>query len=217
MRSPLTAKTFSSLDLKGLQALLMASMGMLLNTSMLVVIRDCFLWEGLLLPLLDTPHCKLSNGFISREPGGQTFVPWGRFLLRMWKTVSVKGNFICFLNFSFSIFPHTARIILTMTALWFSFRGPFNLAAKWTPESSSRWSGGYTVKILPWSDKRLMQETILKNGRQYPSHPVLTYSVLPPMSLFLASLSLILLYAHNGTYLHIACFLPCPSSFPLCL
>ncbi len=59
-----------------------------------------------------------------------------------------------------------------MTALWFSCRGPFNLTGKWTPELSSRWSRGYTVKILSWSDKRLMQETILKNGRQYPSHPV---------------------------------------------
>ena len=26
--------------------------------------------------------------------GGQTSVPWGRFLLGMWKTVSMKGNFI---------------------------------------------------------------------------------------------------------------------------
>jgi hypothetical protein len=53
-----------------------------------------FFWEDLLIPLLDTPHFKYSNGLISREPGGQTLVPWGRFLLRMWKTVSVKGNFI---------------------------------------------------------------------------------------------------------------------------
>ncbi len=60
-----------------------------------------------------------------------------------------------------------------MTAFWFSCRGPFNPAGKWTPVLSSRWSGGYTVKFLSWSDKWLMQETILKNGRQYPSHPVI--------------------------------------------
>jgi hypothetical protein len=42
MKSPLAAMTFSSLDLKGLQALLVASLGMLLKTSMMVVIRDCF-------------------------------------------------------------------------------------------------------------------------------------------------------------------------------
>jgi len=42
MKLPLTATTFSSLDLKGLQALLVASLRMLLNTSMMVVIRDCF-------------------------------------------------------------------------------------------------------------------------------------------------------------------------------
>jgi hypothetical protein len=29
-----------------------------------------------------------------------------------------------------------------------SLRGPFNLAGKWTPVLTSRWSGGYTVKIL---------------------------------------------------------------------
>ncbi len=45
-RSPLAATTFSSLDLKGLQALLMASLGMLLKTSMMVVIRDCFFMRG---------------------------------------------------------------------------------------------------------------------------------------------------------------------------
>ncbi len=42
MKSPLAATTFSSLDLKELQALLVASLGMLLRTSMMVVIRDCF-------------------------------------------------------------------------------------------------------------------------------------------------------------------------------
>jgi hypothetical protein len=40
MKSPLAATTFCSLDLKGLQALLVASKGMLLKTSMMVVIRD---------------------------------------------------------------------------------------------------------------------------------------------------------------------------------
>ncbi len=95
MKSPLAAKTFSSVNLKGLQALLVASLGILLKTSMMFVIRDCvFMWEDLLIPLLDTPHFKWSNGLIWREPGGQTFVPWGRFLLRMWNTVSMKGNII---------------------------------------------------------------------------------------------------------------------------
>ncbi len=42
MKSPLAATTFSSLDRKWLQALLVASLGMLLKTSMMVVIRDCF-------------------------------------------------------------------------------------------------------------------------------------------------------------------------------
>jgi hypothetical protein len=42
MKSPLAATTYSSLDLKGLQALLVASLGMLLKTSMIVVISDCF-------------------------------------------------------------------------------------------------------------------------------------------------------------------------------
>jgi hypothetical protein len=42
MKSPLAATTFSSLGLKGLQALLVGSLGMLLNTSMMVVIRDYF-------------------------------------------------------------------------------------------------------------------------------------------------------------------------------
>ena len=46
MKSPLTATTFSSLDLKGLQALLVASLGMMLKTSMMVVIRDCFFVRG---------------------------------------------------------------------------------------------------------------------------------------------------------------------------
>jgi hypothetical protein len=44
MKSPLAATTFSSLDLKGLQALLVTSLGMLLKTSMMVVIRDCFFY-----------------------------------------------------------------------------------------------------------------------------------------------------------------------------
>jgi hypothetical protein len=44
MKSPLAATTYSSLDLKGLQALLVASLGMLLKTSMMVVIRDCFFY-----------------------------------------------------------------------------------------------------------------------------------------------------------------------------
>jgi hypothetical protein len=42
MKSLLEEMTFSSLDLKGLQALLVASLGMLLKTSIMVVIRDCF-------------------------------------------------------------------------------------------------------------------------------------------------------------------------------
>jgi hypothetical protein len=46
MKSPLAATTFSSLDLKGLQALLVASLGMLLKTSMMVVIRDWFFVRG---------------------------------------------------------------------------------------------------------------------------------------------------------------------------
>ncbi len=58
----------------------------------------------------------------------------------------------CFLNFLVSIFPHTARIILTMSPLWLSCRGPFNLAGKWALVLSSRWSEGYTVKILSGSD-----------------------------------------------------------------
>ncbi len=45
MKSPLAATPFSSLDLKGLQALLVASLGMLLKTSMMVVIRDWFFCE----------------------------------------------------------------------------------------------------------------------------------------------------------------------------
>jgi hypothetical protein len=40
---PLAATTFSSLDREWLQALLVASLRMLLNTSVMVVIRDCFL------------------------------------------------------------------------------------------------------------------------------------------------------------------------------
>jgi hypothetical protein len=42
MKSPLAATTFSSLDRKQLQALLEASLGILLKTSMMAVIRDCF-------------------------------------------------------------------------------------------------------------------------------------------------------------------------------
>jgi hypothetical protein len=42
MKSSLAALTFSRLDLKGLQALLVASLGILLKTSMMVVIRDYF-------------------------------------------------------------------------------------------------------------------------------------------------------------------------------
>jgi hypothetical protein len=44
--SLLAATTFASLDLKGLQALLVASLGMLLKTVMMVVIRDCFFVRG---------------------------------------------------------------------------------------------------------------------------------------------------------------------------
>jgi hypothetical protein len=44
MKLPLAATIFSSLDLKGLQALLVAFLGMLLKTSMIVVIRDCFFY-----------------------------------------------------------------------------------------------------------------------------------------------------------------------------
>jgi hypothetical protein len=43
MKLPLAATIFSSLDQKRLQALFAASLGMLLKTSMMVVIRDCFL------------------------------------------------------------------------------------------------------------------------------------------------------------------------------
>jgi hypothetical protein len=46
MKLPLAATTFSSLDRKWLQALLVASLGMLLNTSIMVVIRDCFFVRG---------------------------------------------------------------------------------------------------------------------------------------------------------------------------
>jgi hypothetical protein len=45
MKSPLAATTLFSLYLKGLQALLVASLGMLLKTSMMVVIGDCFFCE----------------------------------------------------------------------------------------------------------------------------------------------------------------------------
>jgi hypothetical protein len=43
-------------------------------------------------------------------------------------------------------------VILTMSPLWLSCRWPFNLAGKWTPVLSSRWSEGFTVKMLSWSD-----------------------------------------------------------------
>jgi hypothetical protein len=46
MKSPLAATTFYSLDRKWLQDLLVASLGMLLKTSMMVVIRDCFFVRG---------------------------------------------------------------------------------------------------------------------------------------------------------------------------
>jgi hypothetical protein len=46
MKSPLEATTFSSLDRKQLQAILADSLGMLLKTSMIVVIRDCFFVRG---------------------------------------------------------------------------------------------------------------------------------------------------------------------------
>jgi hypothetical protein len=46
MKSSSAATTFSSLDLKELQALLVASLGMLLKTSMMVVIRDSFFVRG---------------------------------------------------------------------------------------------------------------------------------------------------------------------------
>jgi hypothetical protein len=45
MKSLLAATTFSSLDRKWLEALLVASLGMLLKTSLMVVIRDCFFCE----------------------------------------------------------------------------------------------------------------------------------------------------------------------------
>jgi hypothetical protein len=45
MKSPLAATTFSSLDLKGLQALLVDSLGMLLKISMMVVIKGLFFCE----------------------------------------------------------------------------------------------------------------------------------------------------------------------------
>jgi hypothetical protein len=46
MKSPLAATTFSSLDRKWLQALLVISLGMLLKTYMTVVIRDNFFVRG---------------------------------------------------------------------------------------------------------------------------------------------------------------------------
>jgi hypothetical protein len=42
MKSLLAATTFSSLGQKRLQAILVASLGMLLKNSLMVVIRDCF-------------------------------------------------------------------------------------------------------------------------------------------------------------------------------
>jgi hypothetical protein len=50
MKLPLAATTFSSLYQKQLQALLAASLGMLLKTSMMVVIRDCFFVRGSVMP-----------------------------------------------------------------------------------------------------------------------------------------------------------------------
>jgi hypothetical protein len=46
MKSSLAATTFSSLDLKQMQALLAASLRMLLKTSKMVVIRNCFFVRG---------------------------------------------------------------------------------------------------------------------------------------------------------------------------
>jgi hypothetical protein len=46
MKSALAATTFSSLDRKWLQVLLVASLGMLLKNSWMVVIRDCFFVRG---------------------------------------------------------------------------------------------------------------------------------------------------------------------------
>jgi hypothetical protein len=46
MKSPLAATTFSSLDLKGLKALLVASLRMLLKTSIMGAIRDIFFVRG---------------------------------------------------------------------------------------------------------------------------------------------------------------------------
>jgi hypothetical protein len=45
LKSPFAATTFSSLGRKWLQAILVASLGMLLKNSLLVVIRDCFFCE----------------------------------------------------------------------------------------------------------------------------------------------------------------------------
>ncbi len=44
--------------------------------------------------------------------------------------------------------PSSGADFFDMTALRFSCRWPFNLDDKWTLDLSSRWSGGYTVKIL---------------------------------------------------------------------
>ncbi len=58
LKSLLAATTFSSLGQKRLQPILVASLGMLLKNSLMVGIMDCFVWEDLLIPLLDTPHFK---------------------------------------------------------------------------------------------------------------------------------------------------------------
>jgi hypothetical protein len=49
----------------------------------------------------------------------------------------------------FSIFPHPAWIILTLAPVSLSCSRPFDVAGKQRLVLSSRWSGGYTVKI--WS------------------------------------------------------------------
>ncbi len=132
MKSRLAVTTFSSVDRKQLQASWWPPWGCCWRPPWWWWSGTVFLWEDLLIPLLDTPHFKLSNGLVSWEPGGQTSVPWGRFLLRMWTTVSMKDNLIkkikifhqnglieayalycsshipCFLNFLFSLFPHPA-------------------------------------------------------------------------------------------------------------
>jgi hypothetical protein len=86
-------ETFSSLDRKQLQALLSASLVMLLKTYMMVVIRGCFFVRG---SVNTSPRYATLEivKWINIQPGGQTSIPSGRYLLRMWKTVSMKVNFI---------------------------------------------------------------------------------------------------------------------------